>query len=108
MSGQTSSEREAYLIGHEDGSELAAALVLASDLGRAERALTRRMAQIVLDQIENKVRRLASTRLAPNLIQNYERGARHGVRDELFRSGVPQPVTRPCSRGFLLPIGVHQ
>ena len=93
MSGQTSTEREAYLIGHEDGRELAAALVLASNRGKAERALTQRMAQIVLDQIEIKVRHLTNTRLAPILIQNYERGARHGVRDELLKSGVVKPVT---------------
>lgn|SRR6188508_2119720 len=105
MSGQTSTEREAYVIGHEDGRELAAALVLASNRGKAERALTRRMAQIVLDQIEIKVRHLTNTRLAPILIQNYERGARHGVRDELLKCGVAKPVT--LSRETP-PMAVHQ
>lgn len=38
--------------GNEYGRELAAALVLASSRGNPDRAMTRQMAQVLLDQIE--------------------------------------------------------
>jgi hypothetical protein len=88
MSGQIHLELGAYCLGHADGRELAAALLLASSRAKADPALKRRMAQIVVEQIETKVHTIASIDLPPEFARSYERGARDGVHDGLAKGGV--------------------
>ena len=87
MSSRVQTEKEVRRRGNEYGCELAAALVLASSRGDADRALKRQMAQVVLDQIEDAVRELRGGAFPADLIQIYERGAREGVREEILKSG---------------------
>ena len=90
-------EEEARRIGADYGGQLAAALLLASDHGAADRALKRRLAQIVLSQIEAAVRDLRSTGLPDHLLRIYEQAARDGVRDKLLKSLViGAPLRRPA------------
>jgi hypothetical protein len=87
MSSQIHLEQEVRRIGNDYGCELAAALVLASSRGNADRILKRQMAQIVLDQIEGAAQELKNAPIPAELIQIFRRGARNGVREELLMSG---------------------
>jgi hypothetical protein len=87
MSSQIHLEQEVRRIGNDYGCELAAALVLASSRGNADRMLKRQMAQIVLDQIEGAAQELKNAPVPAELIQIFWRGARNGVREELLMSG---------------------
>jgi hypothetical protein len=86
MTVDTYTETEFRQHGSEYGRELAAALVLASSRGNADRALKAEMARIVLGQIESAVRTLEDAAFPSDLIALYESAARQGVRDELLRS----------------------
>jgi ABC-type branched-subunit amino acid transport system substrate-binding protein len=87
MSSPVDLEQEVHRIGNEYGCELAAALVLASSSGSADRAHKWRMTQIVLDQIEGSAQALKAGRIPDGLIQIFQRAARNGVRKELLMSG---------------------
>jgi len=91
MSNRRHTKQEVWRIGDEYGGELAAALLLVSSRGSADRAAKRQMAQIVLKQIEIAVQGLKNAAFPTDLIQIYERGVRAGVRERLLRSG-PLPT----------------
>ena len=95
MSNRTKVAEEFSRLGRERGQELAAALLLASNRGNADRALKRQMAQIVLRQIEAAVQRLRDTGVPADLSEAYERNARRGVRDELAAGGVTATEAYP-------------
>jgi hypothetical protein len=72
--------------GYEFGTELAAALVLASNRADANIRLKREMAQIVLREIGSAVQKLRKASAPLLLVAAYEQACRAGVRDELQRS----------------------
>jgi hypothetical protein len=78
-------EQEVQRHGNEYGADLAAALVLASSRADANRAIRRRMAQVMLNQIEGAINALEEAAFPLDLIQIYERGAYEGMRDELLK-----------------------
>jgi hypothetical protein len=79
-------EQEVRRYGNEYGSDLAAALVLASSRANADRSMRRQMAQVMLDHIGAVARELKIAAFPADLIQIYERGVHEGVRDELLKS----------------------
>jgi hypothetical protein len=83
---QTMTSAEIERSGHEYGSELAAALVLASRRADASNAMKRQMAQIVLREIGSAVQKLRQTTAPLLLVAAYEQACRAGVREELERS----------------------
>ena len=72
--------------GYEYGTELAAALLLASSRLDADSGIKREMAQIVLREIDSAVANLRNGRAPLLLVASYEQACRTGVRDELARS----------------------
>jgi hypothetical protein len=86
MSSRIQSFEEVRRLGGEFGRELAAALMLASGRGNADRALQRQMARIVLRQIAVAVEKLEKAAFPAELTALYKRAAREGVRDELLKS----------------------
>jgi hypothetical protein len=86
MSSSVHTEWEVRRLGSEYGHELAAALLLASSRGNADRVLTREMARIVLRELDAAVRKLRNASFPADLTALYERAARAGVRDELLKS----------------------
>jgi hypothetical protein len=94
---QTMTSAEIEKSGYEFGSELAAALVLASTRARADAFTKRAMAQIVLREIDASVQELRESYAPVLLIAAYEEACRAGVKDELersFASQVYQPIRR--------------
>ena len=87
MSSRVPTSQEAQRIGNEYGCELAAAAVLASSRGNADRAMKRQMAQLVIDQIEAAVQELKNATVPAELIQIFQQAARNGVCEELLKSG---------------------
>ena len=83
---QTMTSAEIERSGYEYGSELAAALVLASHQIETDLETKRQMAQIVLREIEASVVALRATRTPLVLVSAYEQACREGVRGELERS----------------------
>ena len=83
---QTMTSAEIERSGYEYGSELAAALVLASHQVETDLEIKRQMAQIVLREIEASVVALRATRTPLVLVSAYEQACREGVRGELERS----------------------
>ena len=83
---QTMTSAEIERSGYEYGSELAAALVLASHQVETDLETKRQMAQIVLREIEASVVALRATRTPLVLVSAYEQACREGVRGELERS----------------------
>ena len=86
MSSRVHTFEDVRRLGSEHGHELAAALVLASSRGDADRALKRQMARIVLSQIAAAVEQLRNAAFPDELAALYEHAARQGVRDELLKS----------------------
>ncbi|MGH6923499.1 MAG: hypothetical protein ACRED5_07140 [Propylenella sp.] len=86
MSSRIQRFEEVCRLGGEFGRELAAALMLASGRGNADRALQRQMARIVLRQIAVAVEKLENAAYPAKLIRAYERAAREGVLNELLKS----------------------
>jgi hypothetical protein len=86
MTVEMHTEAEVRRQGGEYGRELAAALLLASSRGDADRALKAEMARIVLRQISAAVETLEDAAFPAHLVGLYESAAREGVRDELLRS----------------------
>lgn len=72
--------------GYEYGSELAAALLLASSRADTDIRMKREMAQIVLREIGSAVDMLRDGKAPLLLVASYEQACRAGVRDELARS----------------------
>jgi hypothetical protein len=83
-----SSPGEIEELGRGYGSELAAALVLASRRAGADREMKRDMAKIVLREIGTAVDELRRAEYPSHVIAAYDRGAREGVRDLIERSFV--------------------
>jgi hypothetical protein len=83
-----SSPREIEQLGREYGSELAAALVLASRRSGADTQVKREMAKIVLREIGTAIDELRRAEYPLAVVQAYEHGAREGVRDLIERSFV--------------------
>ena len=116
MFSRAHTEDEVRRIGTEYGRELAAAMVLASSRGNADRTLKRQMAQIVLDQIEATVQELKAGAVPADLVQIYQR-ARDGVREELLmsgaivaqhRAGEPLPAMSLVAAGIVAPSAREQ
>jgi hypothetical protein len=92
---QTMTSVEIEKSGYEYGTELAAALVLASTRANANVTMKREMAQIVLREIGSSVQKLRQSQAPLLLVAAYEQACRDGVRSELQRSfaaEVYQPV----------------
>jgi hypothetical protein len=85
-----SSPKEIESLGREYGSELAAALVLASRRTGADNEMKREMAKIVLREIGTAVDELRRAEYPSHVIAAYDRGCREGVRDLIERSFVRQ------------------
>jgi len=83
-----SSTQEIEHSGREFGSELAAALVLASRRTGADNQVKREMAQIVLREIGTAIDELRRAEYPLEVVQAYEQGCREGVRDLIERSFV--------------------
>jgi hypothetical protein len=83
-----SSPREIEQLGRDYGSELAAALVLASRRPGADRDMKREMAKIVLREIGVAVNELRRAEYPAAVIAAYDRGCREGVRDLIEQSFV--------------------
>jgi hypothetical protein len=83
-----SSPKEIEQLGREYGSELAAALVLASRRSGADTQVKRDMAKIVLREIGTAIDELRRAEYPLAVVQAYEHGAREGVRDLIERSFV--------------------
>ena len=81
-----SSPQEIEQLGREYGTELAAALVLASRRVGSDTQVKRQMAQIVLREIGIAVDELRRAEYPFEVVQAYEHGAREGVRDLIERS----------------------
>ena len=81
-----SSPQEIEQLGREYGSELAAALVLASRRSGSDNQMKRQMAQLVLREIGTAVDELRRCEYPFEVVQAYEHGAREGVRDLIERS----------------------
>jgi hypothetical protein len=81
-----SSPREIEQLGREYGSELAAALVLASRRTGADTPMKRDMAKIVLREIGTAIDELRRAEYPFEVVEAYEHGAREGVRDLIERS----------------------
>ncbi len=71
--------------GFEYGTELAAALLLASSRANADNRLKREMAQIVLREIGSAVETLRLSKAPLILVAAYDQACRAGVREELAR-----------------------
>ena len=92
---QTMTSTEIEQSGYEYGTELAAALVLASRRADADVETKRQMAQIVLREIGSAVDTLRHSPAPLILVAAYEQACRAGVRDELkrtFAAEIYQPV----------------
>lgn len=85
-----SSPQEIEQLGRDYGSELAAALVLASRRSDTDTQMKREMAQIVLREIGTAIDELRRAEYPLEVVQAYEQGAREGVRDLIERSLVRQ------------------
>jgi hypothetical protein len=85
MSSRVPTQQEVRRIGNEYGCQLAAALVLASSRGNADRAMKRQMAQLVIDQIEAAVQELKNATVPAELMQIFQQEARNGVCEELLK-----------------------
>ena len=83
---QTMTSAEIERSGHEYGTDLAAALVLASHRAGGDNQMKRQMAQIVLREIGSAVQKLRQTSAPLLLVAAYEQACRAGVREELERS----------------------
>jgi hypothetical protein len=83
---QTMTSSEIEQSGYEYGTELAAALVLASHRVETDLETKRQMAQLVLREISASVDALRATRTPLVLVSAYEQACREGVRKELERS----------------------
>lgn len=92
---QTMTSGEIERSGYEYGTELAAALVLASRGADANTELKREMAQIVLREIGAAVETLRTSSAPLLLVSAYEQACRAGVQDELERS-IANEVYQPA------------
>lgn len=81
-----SSPQEIEQLGRDYGSELAAALVLASRRSGTDTQVKREMAKIVLREIGTAIDELRRAEYSIEVVQAYEHGARDGVRDLIERS----------------------